>query len=576
MAWVDLADVLIGRDNAEPYAHGPEMPRGEFVRLSLAAAGALHARGVRRAGLWFDDAAQLAVALFACWRAGVTAVLAGDALPASCAALDEGLDLWLTDGDSLPVDPARRHALQSLYGTAAPLEACGLDLDAAGVVLCTSGSSGQPKRIAKQWRQLAAEIQALEQQWRWSETPACVLGSVSAQHMYGLPFRVLWPLCSGRSIERMQRVYPEALQQASLAHPASVWIVSPALLTRLGDALHWDALAPHMAQIFSSGGPLPAQAAQISAQRLRCDPTEIYGSSETGAVAHRRNGDAWQPLPGAQVGVNADGALWIRAAWVDDGGMFQSQDAVTLDGSRFQLHGRLDRIVKIEEKRIALAALEQGLAGHGYVRETRLGMIAPGRRLTALVALNALGRHALRNRGRKAVIAELQAHMAPQAPALAIPRHWRFVQELPWNAQGKLPQRDFESAATRPRSPILRGHEQQQRTAQDGDAGNGNHEHRFALQVPLDLQQFNGHFAQVPVVPGVVQIGWAMDLAREHVCPTLGFQGMEALKFQRLMRPGDVVDLSLRWEPARGKLYFDFRHAGQPCSSGRIVTGQPS
>jgi acyl-coenzyme A synthetase/AMP-(fatty) acid ligase/3-hydroxymyristoyl/3-hydroxydecanoyl-(acyl carrier protein) dehydratase len=567
MAWVDLADILIGRNDAELYAHGPDMRRADFIDASLAAAGALHARGARRAGLWFEDAAQLAVALFACWRAGVVAVLASDALPASCAALDADLDLWLTDNAELPVAGARRNLLESLYGAAPALAACALDLDSAGVVMCTSGSSGQPKLIAKRWRQLAAEIQALEQQWRWADTPACVLGSVSAQHMYGLPFRVLWPLCAGRSIERLQRVYPEALQQATLAHAASVWIVSPALLKRLGHALDWQALAPRLRQIVSSGGPLPPETSEEVTRGLQCSPTEIYGSSETGAVAYRQHGRSWQLLPGVQVGVNDEGALWVQSAWLDGDGVFQSQDAAVLEEQGFQLHGRLDRIIKIEEKRIALAALERALADHSYVREARLGLMPPGRRLTALVALSPLGRHALRNQGRKAVSAALHAHMSPQAPALAIPRHWRFVQELPWNAQGKLPQRDFEAAAVRPSTPTIRSRE---------PVADSTGEYRLVLGVPLDLRQFNGHFAQVPVVPGVVQIGWAMALAREHLCPTLDFLGMEALKFQRLMRPGDEIDLSLKWDRTRAKLYFAFRMADQPCSSGRIVTGQPS
>jgi acyl-coenzyme A synthetase/AMP-(fatty) acid ligase len=567
MAWVDLAEVLVGRNDAQLYAHGPAMRRNDFIHASLVAAGALQARGTRRAGLWFEDAAQLAVALFACWRAGVVAVLASDALPASCAALDAGLDLWLTDSNELPVDPARRNLLQTLAGTGTPLAACRLDLDSAGVVMCTSGSSGQPKLIAKQWRQLAAEIQALEQQWHWSDTPACVLGSVSPQHMYGLPFRVLWPLCAGRSIERLQRVYPEALQHASLAHDASVWIVSPALLKRLGEALDWHALAPRLRQVFSSGGPLPAATSEAIARSLQCRPTEIYGSSETGAVAFRQDGASWQSLPGAKVGVDEEGALWVQSAWLDGGATFQSQDAAVLDEQGFHLQGRLDRIIKIEETRISLAALEQALAAHAYVREARLGLVAPARRLTALVALSALGRHALRNQGRKAVIAQLHAHMVPRAPTLAIARQWRFVRELPWNTQGKLPQRDFEAAAVRPSAPIVHAHGA---SAAVGD------EYRLSLGIPLDLLQFNGHFSQAPVVPGVVQIGWAMALAREHLSPALQFLGMEALKFQRLLRPGDDVDLSLKWDRTRAKLYFDFRAAGQPCSSGRIVTGQPS
>lgn len=44
---------------------------------------------------------------------------------------------------------------------------------------------------------------------------------------------------------------------------------------------------------------------------------------------------------------------------------------------RFELLGRLDRIVKLEEKRISLPMLEQALMAHAWVAETRLGVRCP-------------------------------------------------------------------------------------------------------------------------------------------------------------------------------------------------------
>lgn len=563
MAWRDLASLLAAERPGVHYARDPLLSHDDFVRGALAVAGTLHARGTRQAGLWFEDAARLATALFACWRAGVVAVLAGDARPASCAAIDAQVDLWITDQPALPVPDARRHTLDSLGGSAPPLAPCMLDPHHAGVVLCTSGSTGQPKQIPKRWSQLIAEIAAFEQLWDGSATPACVLGSVSAQHMYGLPFRVLWPLACGRAIGRAQLPFPEALQQASLAAKRFVWIASPALLKRLGDQLDWDALAAGIAQVFSAGGPLPAAVSDMLADRLGCRPTEIYGSSETGAVAWRRGGETWAPLPGVAAGIE-DGVLWVRSAWADGQDRFITADAAVQDGAGFRLQGRLDRIVKLEEKRIALPALEDRLMQHPHVREARLG-VAGTPRLTALVALAPSGIHVLRNHGRKAVIDILRAHMAGAVEPLGVPRHWRLMRELPWNAQGKLPQDTFAAAALRPRAPVAR-------LQSATEAADGVRELRLGMEVPLDLAHFSGHFAETPVVPGVAQIEWAMDLARRHLGQELGFHGMEALKFQRLTRPGDPLDLTLTWHPGRAKLYFEYRSAGQPCSSGRILT----
>jgi 3-hydroxymyristoyl/3-hydroxydecanoyl-(acyl carrier protein) dehydratase len=49
------------------------------------------------------------------------------------------------------------------------------------------------------------------------------------------------------------------------------------------------------------------------------------------------------------------------------------------------------------------------------------------------------------------------------------------------------------------------------------------------------------------------------------------FCGMEVLKFQQLARPGDRLQLHLRFDAERGKLYFSYRNGEAACSSGRIL-----
>lgn len=558
MAWTDLSQLLLP---APPDLAGalvadePPLTRKAFACASLQAAGALQARQLRRVAIWFEDAAQMAVALFACWRAGAVAVLPGDAQAQTCAMLDATVDAWLSDIE-LPLPAQRLCRLADLQGHA-PLAPAELD-SALTLVLCTSGSSGTPKHIAKHWRQLMEEVRALQRQWPDARGP--VLGSVSAQHMYGLPFRVLWPLCAGRQLDRPQRLYPEELQQASLRHPACTWIASPALLRRLGQRLDWNQLRGRLARIHSSGGELPAEASDHIAQHLGLRPSEIYGSSETGAVAWREGDSPWQPLPGVAVELNAEGALRVQSPWVNPAEA-QTADGAELAHGGFRLLGRLDRIVKIEEKRISLPMLEQALARHPYVAEARLGGLAGATRLAALVALSARGLHALRNQGRKAVVDALRAHLAAGFESLAIPRTWRFFAQLPVNAQGKLPRSLFDAAAgARPLAPeaveLPRPSE---------------HERRYALEIPYDLAHFSGHFPTAPVVPGVAQIGWAMSLAQRDLHPELRFAGMEALKFQRLLRPGDTAMLALKWDAAKQKLYFTYTVNDAPCSSGRIL-----
>ncbi|HAU81132.1 MAG TPA: AMP-binding protein, partial [Stenotrophomonas sp.] len=91
-------------------------------------------------------------------------------------------------------------------------------------------------------------------------------------------------------------------------------------------------------------------------------PTEVFGSSETGGVAWRRWSAArpqWHPLPGVAWRID-EGCLAVRSPHLASEDWWLTQDrAVADDGHSFRLLGRADRIVKIEERRVSLDALEQ-------------------------------------------------------------------------------------------------------------------------------------------------------------------------------------------------------------------------
>ena len=90
------------------------------------------------------------------------------------------------------------------------------------------------------------------------------------------------------------------------------------------------------------------------------------------------------------------------------------------------------------------------------------------------------------------------------------------------------------------------------------------------LHLPPGLAHFAGHFPGAPVLPGVVQVQWALALAAPRMGLAARCRSMDALKFQRPMRPGDTVELALRFDRARGCLHFAYRRDGEPCASGRL------
>ena len=553
MSWIDLQHLLLQQHSTT--LAGPEpLTHVELTQQALSLAAGLQDKKIQQVAVYLLDAGDLAVALLGAWRAGVRVVLAADLQEQTRQRLNTQVDAWITN----------RAELNALY--AEPLAPAALNLDAQLLVLSTSGSSGEPKLITKTLRQLNNELCVLEQLWGTALGSSAVLGSVITQHIYGLLFRLLWPLCAGRYLLRLPLPFPEDIQQASLSslvsQDAFAWVASPALLKRMGENLDWAALRG-VRKVFSSGGPLPADAAELLEQRLQQRPVEIYGSSETGGVAWRQTELLWQPLTGVQLALNADGALRINSPWLAVGQTEQTADAAELfaDG-RFALQGRLDRIIKLEEKRISLPFLEQQLCLHEWVSDVRLGVVTEGRAsLGAVLVLSAEGVYALRNQGRRAVTQGLREYLKGFCEPLALPRRWRFVEQLPLNPQGKLPQVevDRQLLLERAKLPLVL---KQQQVAD---------EWQLDLQVPVDLAFFSGHFPTAPVVPGVVQVDWAFNLAQELMAIPPRFCGMEVLKFQQLVRPGDVLQLTLSFDQTRCKLHFSYNTAEARCSSGRIL-----
>lgn len=87
-------------------------------------------------------------------------------------------------------------------------------------------------------------------------------------------------------------------------------------------------------------------------------------------------------------------------------------------------------------------------------------------------------------------------------------------------------------------------------------------------RVPEDLVYLEGHFPGHPLVPGFVQLAWALELAHEQLGCDAPPARIEALKYRSFLAPGAVFDLAL--EASGDRLRFAYRCAGEEISSGRL------
>lgn len=528
----------------------PDMPRGDWLGRVAAWRDAFAAFAGRDIALACDDGVEFSAALFGAWQAGATPWLPGDALPATLERLRaRGLAFAgdFPDGIRASVSVARTDFALHV-----------LDAEACTLVLFTSGSTGEPAAIRKSLRQLDAEVDALETVFGSpAGDDAVVHGTVSHQHIYGLLFRILWPLSSRRAFAPARIAYNEQL--TTLGPSPIVLVASPAHLKRLPENQDWKPLATGLRVVFSSGGPLPVDAALAVKRLWGQSAIEVFGSTETGGIAWR-GGDGsrapWQPLPGVEWRVQ-DGLLDVRSPHLPSSDWWSTSDRVhdTGDG-RFELLGRVDRIVKLEERRISLDAIQARLQASELLDDVRV-VALPGHRILLAVAAvpSADGQALLDAEGRPTLAAILRSWLDGHCDPIALPRRWRFIEALPVDARGKTGERDL-AALFRPLMP-----EPDWRSREDGKAS-------ATLLATADLAAFEGHFPQATVLPGVVMVDWAVRLGREAFGATGDLQGMEALKFQQLVRPGMLLTADLEWSP--GVLGFRFTSAQGAHASGRI------
>jgi len=95
------------------------------------------------------------------------------------------------------------------------------------------------------------------------------------------------------------------------------------------------------------------------------------------------------------------------------------------------------------------------------------------------------------------------------------------------------------------------------------------------LAIAPDLEWFRGHFPDHPVLPGVVQVHWAVSLAIKLVVPQGVFKQIENLKFKSVVLPGMNLMLRLSEIDPGKKIRFVFssESTGAVHSEGRIQFG---
>lgn len=308
--------------------------------------------------------------------------------------------------------------------------------DRVAAIVFTSGSTGDPTPHVKTWESLVAGAEALGWQFGMPRhAPRLVIGTVPAQHMYGLETTVMLPLQWGWVVTARKPVFPKDLRLDLESLPLPGWLMTTPLHLRASVAQR--VRLPNLEGIISATMPLLPTLARKAEQLWGVPVWEIYGCTEGGMIASRRTTaeENWHVCTGLRLWEEG-GCAWVEGGHV--GPPLRLADRITVRTQQeFTLHGRTTDLIKVAGRRASLDALNAELMQIAGVLDGMFYMPdaseSGGERLAAIAV--APGRSA------SAILAELRRRIDP----VFLPRPLRLVESLPRNASGKLPRESLRA-----------------------------------------------------------------------------------------------------------------------------------
>jgi acyl-coenzyme A synthetase/AMP-(fatty) acid ligase len=294
----------------------------------------------------------------------------------------------------------------------------------------TSGSSGPPQAHPKYWSSFCASTACNDALLAAHVGGgARIVATVPSQHMYGMETAVLLPMRGGVAIHDSRPFFPADVAQclASIDTPR-VLVTTPVHLRALlasGQAL------PPTAAIVSATAPLSTDLAQAAERAFDTRVIEVFGSTETCVIGHRRTAHEteWTHYDGVQFAPRPDGT-GVSIDWLPAPVLLQ--DVIERQPpNRFRLAGRASDHLEIAGKRASLIELTRRLLAIPGVED---GVVfqpdqaaGPVRRVAALVVAPTLEP------------AQILAALRDTVDPVFLPRPLQRVPALPRNATGKLP-----------------------------------------------------------------------------------------------------------------------------------------
>lgn len=225
----------------------------------------------QRWALICEDSAWFAIGLFALANSRRVMVLPQAPLAGSLNTFKTRVDAILSDRhEPCPGFELITMCADVVSSSAIPV----IPEDSACIEFNTSGSTGTPKCVPKTFAQLRHEVETLEYEWGEQIGQAVIAGTVPHYHLYGLLFRILWPILSERPFQSSVCLNPASLRAAAARIRCAI-VSSPTFLSRIDNPTE----LPNPSQvpaIFSSGAPLADNTASMLARGWACGHRSVW------------------------------------------------------------------------------------------------------------------------------------------------------------------------------------------------------------------------------------------------------------------------------------------------------------
>lgn len=310
------------------------------------------------------------------------------------------------------------------------------------VVLYTSGTTGEPKRVELSHTLLRANAEYLAHDALELSEEDVLFGSAPLAHVFGMSACMNAALAAGATLALVRRFDAREALDVIERDGVTVFMGVPAMLAALVVASEQTGRRPRLRLAHSGGAPLPPETLHAFEDRFGATVLEGYGMTEVGGVAAtnhagrpRKPGSVGQAAAGHELHIAEDGEVLVRtsAEWIATGDIGRLDD----DGHLFLLDRKKDVILR-GGYTVYPREVEEALLEHPCVREAVvIGVPHPalGEEVAALVVAEGCTSD------------EVTAFVRTRVARYKYPRVLAIVDELPRGSSGKVLRRAIDREA---------------------------------------------------------------------------------------------------------------------------------